>query len=69
MDIPDIPDNRPHKTGSMRSYSPTIVLDEAALEAEMTSKGLSQDFDNEPNSENQSIKEHVRRLTINSDER
>lgn len=53
----------------MRSYSPTIVLDEAALEAEMTSKDLSQDFDNEPKRENESINEHVRRLTINSDER
>lgn len=29
MEIPDIPDNRPHKSPSVLSYSPTIVLDEA----------------------------------------
>jgi hypothetical protein len=69
MDIPYIPDDRPHKTGSMRSYSPTIVLDEAALEAEMHSKGLNQDFDDEPNGVNQSINEHVRHLNINREER
>ena len=69
MDIPDIPDNRPHKAGSMRSYSSTIVLDDAALEAEMALKGLRQDFYNETNGVDQSIHEHVRRLTINSDER
>jgi hypothetical protein len=69
MDIPDIPDDRPHKNGSMRSYSPTIVLDEAALEAEMHSKGLSQDLDIEPNGVNQRIDEHVHELKINSDER
>lgn len=29
MEIPDIPDNRPHKSPSVLSYSPTIVLDGA----------------------------------------
>lgn len=29
MEIPDIPDNRPNKTPSVLSYSPTIVLDGA----------------------------------------
>lgn len=29
MEIPDIPDNRPHKSPSVLSYSPTIVLDDA----------------------------------------
>jgi hypothetical protein len=69
MDIPDIPDDRPHKTGSTRSYSPTIVLDEAALDAEMHSKGLSQDLDNELNGVDQSNIDHVRQLNIKNDER
>lgn len=69
MDIPVTPDGRPHRTGLTRSYSPTIVLDEAALEAEMHSKGLSQDPDNKLNGVDQSIIEHVRQLNIDSDER
>ncbi|CEO61025.1 hypothetical protein PMG11_05422 [Penicillium brasilianum] len=68
MEIPDIPDNRPHKTGSMRSYSPTIVLDEAALEAEIQTKSLCRDHDEEPNGVNKSV-EQFGQININGEER
>ncbi|KAJ5595889.1 PAS-associated C-terminal [Penicillium hetheringtonii] len=45
MEIPDIPDNRPHKSPSVLSYSPTIVLDGATeYEFETRSKEGYQDI-------------------------
>jgi len=45
MEIPDIPDNRPHKSPSVLSYSPTIVLDGATeYEFEPRSKEGYQDI-------------------------
>lgn len=50
MDIPDIPDNRPHKVSSETSYAPTIVLDEAAqFEPDTQTKHLSRQSTALPN--------------------
>lgn len=69
MGIPDVLDDRPHKTGSTRSYSPNIVLDEPAVEAEMHAKSLGQDHHDEPNGVNQRLDEQIQQLDMNCDER
>ncbi|KAI2794370.1 hypothetical protein POX_a00969 [Penicillium oxalicum] len=69
MEGPEILNLRPHKAGSTRSYSPTIVLDDATLEAEMYSKGLRQELDTEPNDIHQTVEEHIRQLNLAAEDR
>ncbi|KAJ5669491.1 hypothetical protein N7462_010561 [Penicillium macrosclerotiorum] len=67
MDIPDIPDDRPHKTSSVLSYAPTIVLDEAAQDAELRDNPLSQDLHEVPNGTNQTVDGKFQQLDLNGD--
>ncbi|KAF7715868.1 Uncharacterized protein PECH_007979 [Penicillium ucsense] len=69
MEASEILNVRPHKAGSVRSYSPTIVLDDAALEAEMYRKGMGQELDDEPNDIHQTVEEHIRQLNLGLDDR
>lgn len=69
MDIPDIIDDRPHKAVSMRSNSPTIVLDDVVVDAEMHAKSLCQDHHNQPNGVAHKLDKQVQQLDINGEER